>query len=491
MIDSSTPDRIVEANPVPTTLVDDDELVDSAVLFSSIVARRDGMNGTQTKEPIETHLTSRPWRRRPAFVLAGVALATVLLVGGTSLILAGGSDPDVPRTPVSPSTTTTTVDTTTTTTIETATTSTTVATVPSAAPVTWSRAVVESAENASIASVAAANGYLIAVGERTTVASQDEYPSDAAVWLSTDGVTWESIEDPSFKGLNGEDTDGLGLYDRSQAMVSVAAGPLGVIAVGRDEASGAIWISPDGRSWTQIADDRLAAKPMPLQRVAAGGPGWVAVGDDGQGNGWVWLSDDGVEWTVITQDAFSFEQNDAFVTLYDVVAYGDQLVAAGEIGFPDSPDIRNAVWVSSDGSQWQLAASGNVPRESLSQDPNRDMLFGFADTPLLSLDAITWTLGSSPSPPPTARATFHDTWAIAAGRDFAASAWASSDGGESWTKTLPATPEFSDDTWTVDTAPFGDKIVVVGTRPGVLAKAAWGNAADSSAEIWIAAWDGP
>jgi hypothetical protein len=421
----------------------------------------------------------RSWRRPvTAVVVAAVAVVTVV-VATVVAIEAIRQDPVVPT---SPSTSTTTAATTTT--IESLTTTST--TVIAAPVIEWTSASVEDAENAAIAGVAAGDGLFVAVGERVAVASQDEYPSDAAVWVSTDGATWEAIDDPSFKGVAGDDTDGIGMFDRTQGMIDVAIGPLGVIAVGIDEASGAIWTSPDGRSWTQVRDGRLSAGPYALWRVIAGGPGWVAVGEDGQGNGWVWLSDDGIDWSIITDDTFSFDRYGAPVALWDVVAHGDQLVAVGTIGYLDTLSLRNAVWVSDDGIDWELAADDGGPA-GVSRDDSRGMLVGFADTPLLSIDASRWTAGATPAPPPSAEVVFRDMWALAAGRDYAASVWVSLDGGVTWTKSNPTIPGFSDDSLTQDVAPTTDGgVVVVGTLPGVLAKAAWGEAIGSTAEIWIA-----
>ena len=421
----------------------------------------------------------RSWLR-PVAAMAVAAIAVLAVVVATVVAIeAIREDPVVP---VSPSTSTTTAATTTTIASLT-TTSTTVAAAP---VVEWSSASVESAENAAIAGVAAGDGFFVAVGERVDGGSRDEYPSDAAVWVSTDGVTWEAIDDPSFKGVAGDDTDGIGMFDRSQRMTDVAIGPLGVIAVGSDEVSGAIWTSPDGRSWTEVRDSRLSVGPHALGLVIAGGPGWVVVGDDGQGNGWVWLSDDGIDWSIVTDDTFSFDRYGAPVGLNDVVAYGDQLVAVGTIGYWDTLSLRNAVWVSDDGFDWELAADDGGP-VAVSRDDTRGMLVGFADTPLLSIDASRWTAGATPAPPPTAEVVFRDTWALAAGFDYAAGIWVSLDGGETWTKSNPTIPGFADDSWTQDVAPTPDGgVVVVGTRPGLLAKTSWGDAIGSTAEIWIA-----
>lgn len=333
----------------------------------------------------------------------------------------------------------------------------------------------------------------MAVGERTSTASQDEYPADAAVWVSADGEHWDAIDDPSFSGVNGDQTDNLGKFDRFQSMRDVTAGPLGVLAVGNDEASGSVWLSPDGQSWTQVVDERWADKIWPLNAVVAGGPGWVAVGDDRDGNGWVWVSADGLEWTLIDDESFHSDAQGDRVTLTDVVNTGDRLVAVGGIGFDyERNDYeRNAVWISIDGYEWHLVdtAIDASPFTTISYNAESGSLIAFTDVAWLSDDGTTWTAGSQPSPPSPSKVAFLDGWGLAAGKDLAASTWTSEDGGRSWTKALPDTPTFELNSVTVDAVPFRDRIIVVGTLGGVLARAGYGNAAGSTAEIWIATWD--
>jgi hypothetical protein len=87
-----TIDRIVRANPVPEVALADDDFVDSAVLLSAIVSRRDAMTHTPTNEQEEVTVVQTPWYRRPALVALLAAMTTVVVVGATTLLLGGGGD---------------------------------------------------------------------------------------------------------------------------------------------------------------------------------------------------------------------------------------------------------------------------------------------------------------------------------------------------------------------------------------------------------------
>ena len=71
-----------------------------------------------------------------------------------------------------------------------------------------------------------------------------------------------------------------------------------IVAVGSLETSGghraAVWTSSDGTSWTPVDEDPSFAEAL-MTAVAAGGPGFVAVGKNGDGAA-VWTSTDGTTW---------------------------------------------------------------------------------------------------------------------------------------------------------------------------------------------------
>ncbi len=144
--------------------------------------------------------------------------------------------------------------------------------------VTWARiphddAVFGGAGEQVMVSVGVDEQRLVAVG---TDASDGE--QNAAVWTSTDGLGWARVphEDAVFGGTG------------NQAMVSIAAGATGFVVVGVDDArtrqDAAVWTSVDGTSWERLPHDEDVLGGVGDQvmwSVAVGGPGRVAVGWEG------------------------------------------------------------------------------------------------------------------------------------------------------------------------------------------------------------------
>jgi hypothetical protein len=124
----------------------------------------------------------------------------------------------------------------------------------------------------------------LAVGSGTDVAVglvQSDTSRSAAVWTSTDGKTWSpAAADASFSGA---------------LMNSVAAGGPGFVAVGKDDNGAAVWSSTDGASWKEEPAVPGAAGAQMLAVSASGGR-FVAVGYDSN-TALVWTSKDGLTWT--------------------------------------------------------------------------------------------------------------------------------------------------------------------------------------------------
>ncbi len=192
-------------------------------------------------------------------------------------------------------------------------------------------------------SVAASEMGLVAVG----VSGLTEL--HPVVWVSPDGLTWTRLPDD-------ESVLGFGALMRS-----VTAYDDGFVAVGSDDSGGdadaAVWLSPDGLSWTRVAHDESVfggeVDQLPDQlmvSVAAFGGGLVAVGESSsvfEINAAVWTSPDGLDWTRVRPDESIF---DDAVTL-DVTAWGGGLAAVG-IDVSDG-DADAAVWTSADGVAWE------------------------------------------------------------------------------------------------------------------------------------------
>ena len=100
----------------------------------------------------------------------------------------------------------------------------------------------------------------------------------AAVWTSVDGITWSRVpHDEAVLGGGG-----------ATLMFSVTAGGPGLVAVGSifderdelDESDAAVWTSVDGITWSRVPHDEAVFGGARMSGVTVGGPGLVAVGSD-------------------------------------------------------------------------------------------------------------------------------------------------------------------------------------------------------------------
>jgi len=166
---------------------------------------------------------------------------------------------------------------------------------------------------------------------------------DAAVWTSPDGFTWTRVphDEAVFGGPTGQEIRALGV-----------GGP-GLVAVGNDMSGGdldaAVWTSPDGLTWTRVPHDEGTLGGPDAQEiwgVVAGGPGLVAVGHDHEGDEWkaaVWTSPDGVTWARVPHaEAVFGGPDDQWMAA--VTVGGPGLVAVGQDGM--ATDLNAAVWVN-------------------------------------------------------------------------------------------------------------------------------------------------
>jgi hypothetical protein len=130
--------------------------------------------------------------------------------------------------------------------------------------------------NQAAVSVAVVGTRVVAVGvERSS-------DIDAAVWTSEDGIVWQRVPNDQEALSEGEMWDvtvgGPGL---------VSVGWIGW--VGGQNSDAAIWTSADGITWERIPHDEDLFGGVEMWGVAAGGPGLVAVGSDGP-DAAVWTS---------------------------------------------------------------------------------------------------------------------------------------------------------------------------------------------------------
>ena len=166
---------------------------------------------------------------------------------------------------------------------------------------------------------------------------------DAAVWTSTDGITWTRV--PHDEAVFGGNDD--------QEMWDAWAGGPGLVAVGRDYSGGdsdaAVWISPDGLAWSRAPHDEVVFGGVGRQHMAAivaTGSNLVVVGLDetaeGDADAVVWVSPDGLTWSRVPHDEVVFG-GDGGQEMEGVVLLGQTLVVVGSEKTGDDYDA--AVWV--------------------------------------------------------------------------------------------------------------------------------------------------
>lgn len=169
---------------------------------------------------------------------------------------------------------------------------------------------------------------LVAVGEDSSgdpewePDSYSDWDSDAAVWISIDGISWTRV-------LHNEAVFG---GEGPQTMNSVTAGGFGLVAVGSAEGNAAVWTSPDGIAWTRIPHDESLFGDSYMTSVTTAGPGVVAVGQTGletrmgqSPDAAVWTSVDGISWTRVPHDESVFGGR----YMAEVTVTGSGLVVVG------------------------------------------------------------------------------------------------------------------------------------------------------------------
>lgn len=369
-------------------------------------------------------------------------------------------------------------------------------TVPSASPLSWTRIDDESFADTAISQVIPAGPGLIATGVADADPSYEEVQEVLAVWLSTDGTSWERIDARAFDGDPSSDCGG-------GSPNSVAAGPLGIIIVGDDCGGGAAWISQDGRTWTEVVPDAWSDNPMAAERVVAGGPGWVVVGGDGHGNGVVWVSPDGVEWTASGDEDFTSEEGGSRIDLWSVATLGEELVVLGAEGFFDShqaetfPKPQALAWISSDGLEWDRLPVATIDHDGMLLGPTTvdggERLAAFSpptktvpDWRLwMSIDGVTWTSAALPDLPGY---SMGDSVVWDGDTVVTATGLLSSDGGTTWIDAGEDIPGPGRAFVPPSITMLGDRFIVGGYEPGVLARAGWGESGGSISVVWIGEW---
>lgn len=159
-----------------------------------------------------------------------------------------------------------------------------------------------------------------------------------------------------------------GAFRKDQAVAGVAVNPNGTqaVAVGSTGGDAAIWTSPDGSAWNRARFSGGLSRPA-LQRltsVAAGGAGWLAVGDGGGAprGPLVLTSADGAVWKPADIDPVFERRGSQALSTYGAAAGPSGYVVVGD----DGPS--GAIWFSPDLSTWQRG--GGVGRNDLTAAAN-------------------------------------------------------------------------------------------------------------------------
>jgi hypothetical protein len=194
----------------------------------------------------------------------------------------------------------------------------------------WAPLSLPDATDARVTGIASAAGRTVVVGTRGT----EREPGGSIVWVSDDGRTWRAV--PSAPDL------AAGL------MVAVAADGPGFVAVGTDgeQYQAIAWRGPDGMRWERISSPTFVYhdQKVRMTAVVAGPAGLVAVGNYlfGMQYGFarVWTaSPAGDDWSV-APEVPSFGQGE----MLGVAADARRVVAVGTFGAPDN--YVPTVWVS-------------------------------------------------------------------------------------------------------------------------------------------------
>lgn len=424
-------ERVSGANSVR----DPDEIAESLNLGSTLLEiidtrAEDGVDAMPTRG-----LDRRKFRGRPLIAFGSAMVVLLLALGLTTFLLGGNGAPQPPAgevntTPPSsqqPSTT-------------------------AAAPSEPQEAVVVAPEprlewntidpEGSVDGEGGVAGF--GVGDGRVVVSGSHWSDGDGVWYSDDLVVWTSASvEPT---PTDEFTDPVGIN-------SLAYGPEGWVAAGNNlgGTNGTFWYSEDATEWIlgKLNSPPESSSGWFVNDIAAGGPGWVAVGGL-QRDGRIWVSTDGLNWDTIALPEF------AEVWFHDVSVDDGALTVIGrpqdrqrDTAATPGDDVIALRWVSEDGLSWTPLPfqDGPVGPESHTISVNPDTGEQVALNKYgvwASEDGLEWEqVASSNGIPPYTHPSQEVVWVgdtmVGASRDFI---FESSDGGATWVRTGPTDLEF-------------------------------------------------
>lgn len=212
---------------------------------------------------------------------------------------------------------------------------------------------------------------------------------DGAIWVSSDGLSWERVTDPA----------GAFTGEGDQIITAVISGGPGLIAVGASNDDAVVWVSEDGFTWRMVPQDEEVFGGRSNEwifDVTLGGPGVVAVGVDwdcppcgGVPRSVVWVSANGLDWSRVPYDDAIFRDDEL---MWAVTSTSDGLVASGwtyEFG-------EDVLWRSPDGINWQPGADGSELAAGTKHGPVRDLVVLEGEAIGVGWDSESVTTGNIP-----------------------------------------------------------------------------------------------
>lgn len=269
---------------------------------------------------------------------------------------------------------------------------------------TWRREVLPDGRVGTHAGSATVGGDVALVAAAQPVARA----SQPLLWRRVDGGPWHPLPlaeqvFPAWSVIRSL-TWGSGLF---VAVGAVVRGDREVI----DEASPAIWTSPDGTSWTRQASPVRESRAW-LTTVTAGPGGFVAGGQRSTGDGLdavLITSIDGVAWELVDSEALGGDQSES---LERVSASSTRWLATVSVRRPkcelqDCARGPGRMLASRDARSWSVVEAGLAPpaplgaigEEFVAIEPGPE---GYRV--LTSIDGLTWTVGDPAWQPPAPEA---------------------------------------------------------------------------------------
>ena len=207
--------------------------------------------------------------------------------------------------------------------------------------VRWTATAVAGAENAYVSSLARTPFGYTAVGGVVDVWEDEEgytvsSPVEAALWVSRDGARWRRAG------------DGADLESASAADVASAAGR--VVAVGAAWACVQSWTTTGGATWRTLEDGCALSGEFgaEMDAVAAIGRTFVATGFTYAESAEdppplpIWVSQDGRDWSQVGGGALRAPGG---ATGSDVIAWRGMFVVVGAVGIYEGETLLGAVWL--------------------------------------------------------------------------------------------------------------------------------------------------